>query len=155
MIEMVGDLWTQSDADAICITTNGYIRKDGSAAMGRGCAKQAREKIKGIEFKLGRALKTFGNKVAYLGKYNGQVILSFPVKNHFNDHAEIDIIAKSANELKYIADNHEFKKIMLPRPGCGYGHLSWTEVRQVLRSILDDRFYSVHPGKQLQQRKEK
>ncbi len=39
MKEDFGDLW---DFDGIiAITTNGFVKKDGSCVMGRGCAKEA------------------------------------------------------------------------------------------------------------------
>ena len=40
MIEIKGSLFNEP-CDAFCITTNGFIKKDGTCVMGRGCAKQA------------------------------------------------------------------------------------------------------------------
>ena len=40
MNEVNGNLW-DSNADIIVITTNGAVRKDGAAIMGRGVALQA------------------------------------------------------------------------------------------------------------------
>ena len=57
MQEIVGDLFKSVKADAICITTNGWTKQDGSCVMGRGCADQAKKLWPGIEFTLGEALK--------------------------------------------------------------------------------------------------
>lgn len=40
MLEAVGDLFYQN-CDAICITTNTFVKKDGCSVMGRGTAAQA------------------------------------------------------------------------------------------------------------------
>ncbi len=59
MREIVGELFSfnKDGPAAICLTTNGWTKKDGSCVMGRGCAGQARERWPGIEFSLGEALK--------------------------------------------------------------------------------------------------
>jgi hypothetical protein len=44
MRELKGDLWKlaeQLKPDAVCITTNGSIKKNGQAVLGRGCGKEA------------------------------------------------------------------------------------------------------------------
>lgn len=61
MQEIKGDLFAQTQADAICITTNGYVKRSGAAVMGRGCAKQAVDAWPGIDFSLGYLLGEMGN----------------------------------------------------------------------------------------------
>lgn len=65
MVEKQGDLWTQS-VDAICITTNGFVRGNGMAVMGAGLAKQAAQRYPGIEFTLGYQIHQGGNHVYVL-----------------------------------------------------------------------------------------
>ena len=51
MKEISGDLFSLTIinfADAICITTNGVVKKTGKAVMGAGCALSAREKFKNM-----------------------------------------------------------------------------------------------------------
>ena len=36
-----------------------------------------------------------------------------------------------------------WSKVLIPRPGCGYGELNWQDIKPLLESILDDRFISV------------
>lgn len=49
-LEPIETLW-------LCITTNGYIKKNGCAVMGAGVAKQARDRFDGLDRLLGEKLK--------------------------------------------------------------------------------------------------
>jgi hypothetical protein len=54
------------------------------------------------------------------------------------------LIEKSAHELVALADKHKLESVVLPRPGCGAGELSWTgQIRDMLAGILDDRFWVI------------
>lgn len=55
MREGACDIWS-TPADAIAITTNGVVRRDGACVMGRGLAAQARKHCPRIEFVLGAAI---------------------------------------------------------------------------------------------------
>jgi hypothetical protein len=169
MINLIGDLWSK-EADAICITTNGFVKKDGKAVMGKGCAREALNKYPNIDKTLGVNLKKYGNRPSLLidSVLDGEPcdIWSFPVKpqgiffdgsnvvKHMKDKfdigdfvpgwackADVELIKESAHQMMELADKFEYKKIVLPRPGCGAGELKWEEVEKVLEEILDDRFY--------------
>ena len=62
MREAFGDLWL-IDADAKCITTNGFIKKNGEAVMGAGVAKEAAIKYPELPEKLGYSIGVNGNRV--------------------------------------------------------------------------------------------
>lgn len=75
--------------DAICITTNGFVKRNGYAVMGRGCARAAAEKEPQLAVILGHLIKTNGaHKVhrlyefAHPGSNNNFTfdLLAFPVK---------------------------------------------------------------------------
>ena len=66
--------------DAICITTNGFIKRDGSCPMGRGIAKEALNRYPGIDKKLGSYLSQWGNRPFKLIQDQGTWIVSFPTK---------------------------------------------------------------------------
>lgn len=54
MKEARGNLWDFiGQADAICITTNKFVKRDGTSVMGRGCAKEATRRYPGIAKKVG------------------------------------------------------------------------------------------------------
>lgn len=156
MNEARGDLW-EYPADYRCITTNGYVKTNGEAVMGRGCALEAAQKWPALPEVLGEMIKAGGNHVYELGfaTAHDEVrsirhawnVLSFPVKHHWREKADLDLIRRSANELDAfltqqmlwddIADDFT---VVLPRPGCGNGQLDWEDVRPILNPILDDRF---------------
>ena len=143
MIETTGDLFQQI-ADAICITTNATIKKNGCAVMGAGCAKTARDRFTDIDEILAEHLQRNGNVVGILtnGKHPFVApwkIYSFPTKHNWWDDSDLDLIIRSAQQLVSISGNKE--KIIIPRPGCHNGRLKWTNVKKVLEPILnDDRF---------------
>lgn len=162
MNEERGNLWEYS-AQAIVITTNGFVKKDGRCVMGKGCAKEALRRYPDIDKVLGNYIRAYGNKVGVLNV--DPVIMSFPVKpvsvvfdgtnaathmkNKFNVGdvmpgwaaiADIELIEESAKQLKRATDILHFKSVVMPRPGCGAGELKWRRVKKVLNRILDDRF---------------
>ncbi len=141
MKETTGNLW-EAEADLRVITTNPIVRtSDGAAVMGRGCAREAKERITGLEYHFGKLLKEHGNRVMRLtNPKKGAALASFPVKNHWKEAAVPALIECSARQLVELADKFGYEKIVLPRPGSGNGKLSWEDVRPLLADVLDDRF---------------
>ena len=163
-----GDLF-HMDADAICITTNGFTKKNGDAVMGRGCAKKASEHLPELPKMLGNLLRTQGNQVHHLIDVNEISLMAFPVKpvsivyvspddvvTHMRDKfslgdtvpgyaavADINIIEQSCQQLVQIANEQQWDKVIIPKPGCGAGELAWSVVAPVLHTYLDSRFYVV------------
>lgn len=134
-----GDLWRLS-ADARCITVNGAVRKDGSAIMGRGTAAQAAQRWPRLPGILGDLIAERGNHVADLWKpTGGPLIVSFPVKHHWKQRADLALIERSCGELMDLADHLRLQTILLPRPGCGNGQLDWAQVGPAIAPLLDDR----------------
>lgn len=141
------DVFTAYDSgqyDAICILTNGVVKRDGCAVMGAGQAKTALERFNAIDKRLGKKLLATGNHVYKLGKTEKGHVFSFPTKNNYDDNADMDLIVQSAKELLAFVNEHNLKNVLLPRPGCGLGNLKWTDVKKKLTPILDDRFIIVN-----------
>ena len=140
MIEIKGNLWDYINSAIICITTNGYVKKNGECVMGKGCALECKQRFPDIPFKLGNLIKTYGNKVFYLDNH----IVSFPVKHNWFEKADLILIEKSCKELVELINlNENVKKVILPRPGVGNGKLSYSDVKPILEKYLDDRFYII------------
>lgn len=157
MIEQTIDLWQAGMlADAICLTTNGTIKRNGQGVMGRGVALQAASMWRYLPSQLGAHLAANGNHVGFLTHVqaipsvtNGRprplpiAILAFPVKVEWNEKANTVLIARSLIELVSLTDAAGWKKVILPRPGCGNGGLTWeTDVKPMVER-LDDRFVVV------------
>lgn len=138
MTEIKGELWDHYGASGytILITTNGTVTKQQKCVMGRGCALEARGRFPGIDLELGKKIRAHGNIVQPL---RGGSIYSFPVKHHWSDDADPRLILTSACELALIAYENSHQRFILPRPGCGNGHLSWeNEVRGLIGDFLPD-----------------
>lgn len=178
MIEGKGNLFFPEDVtinskklnhvDAICITTNGFVKKDNRAVMGRGVANVAKNIYPNIDLTLGTLIKKGGNVPQLIEKDNrGFWVVSFPVKpdkakvardkSNIVDHmknvsepgqsvpgwmsvADIGIIEKSSIILSEIATIQGWNCIILPMPGCLNGQLSWSVVKPIMQQHLDNRF---------------
>jgi hypothetical protein len=136
MRETTGNIWDYLGRAVIAITTNGSVDRNGDAVFGRGCAMQALAYLPDLKQRLGRLLRESGNHVHDLG----DGIVSFPVESTPWENPDPRLIARSARELRDLADLSGWELVVVPRPGCGGGGLDWREVRPLLESELDDRF---------------
>ncbi len=140
MKEVFGDLW---EFDGIvAITTNGFIKRDRTCVMGRGCARQAAARFSELPYKLASRISAQGNHVSYFPEYR---LITFPVKHSWWGAADLNLIRRSARELLKIIEVKKINEaIYLPRPGCGNGRLRWEEVKTILSPILkSDQFHIV------------
>ncbi len=119
MIVERGNMW-EMECDVRCVTTNGIINARGYAVMGRGVALQASNLYPELKSHLGSALRDRGNKVYYWPDYR---IVTFPVKNHWKQDADLQLIKKSAKELLVMTLYNNWQRVILPAPGTGNGRL--------------------------------
>jgi hypothetical protein len=138
VVEVVGNLWSYP-ADFRVITTNGAVRSDGRAVMGRGCALEATKRYPKLARLLGERLRARGNHVQFfsdheLGDRVG--LFTFPVKHRWNEPADLDLIRRSTGEFwrQLLASS----TYVLPRPGCGNGQLTWDAVRPIVEDLPDN-----------------
>lgn len=141
MREAQGNLWDWYDkGEWICITTNGMVKTNGALVMGRGCAREAANRLTELPHILGRMVTEKGNHVLHADSLR---IVSFPVKHDWRESADLSLIERSARELMalmdYWSDPMHPNSVYLPRPGCGNGNLDWEHVKIPLHDILDDR----------------
>lgn len=132
-----------SEKEAVCVTTNGMVKRNGFAVMGAGIAREADLRF-GLSAKLGQYLRAYGNRTFYMGAYQNKAIICFPTKHNWRDSSDLALIRESAENLVRMCDNRGITKCYLPPVGCGLGGLDWdTQVAPLLNSILDDRFVIV------------
>lgn len=131
-----GDIWTEYERRAdvhLVIPTNGSVRRDGCAVMGRGLALQAARRFPGISRFLGKDLdqQTDWPTITIL-PYR---LIAFPVKYQWMERAELVLIEQSANRLaKWLAQDQSCR-VILPCVGCGNGRLTWDQVRPRLKAL--------------------
>ncbi len=149
MKEITGNLWDYVNEGYIVITTNGALNSRGECVMGRGTAAQAKNRYPGLARRIGKMIESYGNHVHLfqMDTEEGEMLVTFPVKHHWDESADAVLIGRSVVELKNLVQRTHANKIFLPRPGCGNGGLSWNTVGPFLRDMLDDRFTVVerHP----------
>ena len=137
-----GDIWTSlEDTDWLVITTNTYIKKDGTLVMGAGIAKQASDKYPIIK-------KIFGDDITsscgHLGKYHilyWKKIIALQTKVHYIDPSSIELIQESINRLQIFVNKHPNRSIVnMVFPGVGYGGLSQHKVYEYCLKDLPDNY---------------
>lgn len=165
MKEARGNMLT-IDCDALVVTTNGFVKRNGECVMGRGIAKQVADIIPQLPKDLGSKLTQLGNKVHMFTYPNfKEVIVTFPVKPtvQMNDgtnvvkhkqnqfklgdmvpgfavKADPYLIEKSLEDLVRLTDAMGWTNVVCPRFGCGAGELNWKDIKPMVEQYLDDRF---------------
>jgi len=145
MKEIIGDLWDYKDKGYIVITTNGIVNAQDECVMGRGTALQAKTRFKGLAKRIGDNIRLHGNHVDLFLTAEGVKIITFPVKHHWAEKADISLIKRSIKELVDLVVNEcgEKSLIFMPRPGCGNGGLNWEAIKPILQRYLNKRFIVV------------
>jgi hypothetical protein len=139
----VANLWSFTDpGTAIVVTTNGYVKHNGDAVMGRGVALQAAEYEPKLPGWLGAAIRRDGNHV-FMFQVGRYYVYTMPVKHHWRERADELLIARSASELVVVARAHGWDQVVVPRPGCGNGGLLWSDVKPIVEPLFDDRYLVV------------
>lgn len=168
MKELIGeDLFDQiATADAICITTNCTLMENGKNPMGGGCAGAASRKWSELPAIYGRLLNLAPNVpvimgwasktnpdnfVSSLDKHEGvssrthTAVVAYPTMIDIAEEANLKLVRRSAKLLSEMADLFYWNTVVVPRPGAGIGGLDWdTEVKPVMKELLDRRFVLIH-----------
>ncbi|MAU00704.1 MAG: hypothetical protein KC449_22540 [Anaerolineales bacterium] len=138
-----GDMWTTfAAADLFLITTNSAIRKDGVLIMGRGIARQARERFPGLAEALGQHIL---NTCGELGEYSLLIsprwptakLGAFQVKRHYNQTACLELIRRSTAALRAWCIEYPDASVHLNFPGVGYGRLRREDVLPIIALLPD------------------
>lgn len=153
--------------DAMCITTNGYVKKNGEAVMGAETAKQMAERFPMLPRQYGKILKKYDLCTLPICSHDRTTIVAFPVKpegdtstednvvTHMQERyaegsyvpgwalkADPDLIRQSAKQLTALTESYGWREVLLPCPGCGAGELSWEkDIYPVLEDVLKSHRY--------------
>lgn len=149
MKEIEGNIWDyHNKGNWIVVTTNGFVKKDGTCVMGRGIAKQAASRFPELPRELGQRILgismpygecTQGNNLKVFQNYK---IITFPTKHNWWERADIVLIEESCRSLLSATEGTPMP-IYMVRPGCSNGQLDWKDVKPILEKYLDDRFIVV------------
>jgi hypothetical protein len=143
-----GNLWDFKD-EAILVTCNSYIRKDGEVVMGRGAALEFKERFPLLPIIFGDqisrhygALKKYGILLSSISGYtfrSGQKYLGlFQVKYHFKNPADISLIEFSTNGLMKFIKDIPLNSVSMNFPGVGYGRLQRELILPIIEKLPDN-----------------
>ena len=141
----------KDDENITLITCNSTIKKDGSLVMGKGIAKQMKEKFPGIDYMFGNnirltisSLYSITNylissfKYASLNCNESFTLGAFQVKESFKDKADLELIEASTRILKTRVENSPAQIWNLNFPGIGCGCRSIEEVEPIIKILPDN-----------------
>ena len=138
-----GDMWDVfGKTDLFLITTNPIRRKDGAIVMGRGIAKEVKDRFPEFPYDFGRRFSPefMGYQsmtpTGVVGRYDGQLMGYFMVKTHWRDEARLDVIDDSVIDLSETAPHYD--RIDLNFPGIGNGKLKREDVLPIIEQLPDN-----------------
>lgn len=141
-----GSVLSLDDVDCIVIPTNCQISKAATAVMGSGLALEVSEIFPKLKVQYGEFLSNKDKDITIpamfkLGADDYKTLygICVPTKIHWKDKSDISLIKRNVELLQQRLPLTY--KIAVPKLGCGLGGLNWEDVKPIMESILDDRFY--------------
>lgn len=147
----IGDMWgAYATADLFLITTNATVTARGTLVMGRGIARQARDRFPGLAEALGQhILNICGGPSASLRTGLGEYGLlisprwpaaklgTFQVKQHYSQLASLELIRHSTTALCAWCIKHPTATVVVNFPGIGNGCLRREAVLPIIAQLPD------------------
>jgi hypothetical protein len=145
-------MWTAyENADLFLVTTNSTLKKGTHAlVMGRGIARQARDRFPGLDAALGKQiLNICGNQGRYgllisprwpearLGAFQACTERSRNVKRHYSQPASLGLIRRSTTALCAWCTEHPTAIVAVNYPGIGNGRLRSKDVLPIIAQLPD------------------
>jgi hypothetical protein len=144
----------------VCVTTNGYIKSNGGAVMGRGNALAMATAYPQLPGNLAAHIKKNGCHVGPIMKG----IISFPTKPIFGNYSQVldkvrymykekdlipgyhcksnlELIERSMIELNDFIEKFNLKEVYLPIPGVNNGELKFEDVEPILKKGSEKIIY--------------
>jgi len=153
--EVEGDFWCEANQgfDAIVCTINTVCKKDGTLVMGAGIAKDFAEHFEwlpdrwGIRTKeLGSPPRTYPFVEPVDERDQTPYLIGIHTKYDWKDNSPFKLVDRSIKQLYIIVRAFGWKRVLMTRPGCGHGGLSWErQVCPLLEQVLDERFVVITP----------
>ncbi len=143
MIHAVGDMWSVfEEVDLFLITANAAIKRNGALVMGRGIAREARDRFPGLDGILGRWI---ADTVGPESRYNLLISPRWPkarlglfqVKFHWKESADITLISEGVDDLIEWCSDNPGKEVALNYPGIGNGRVHPMQVAPFVNKLPD------------------
>ncbi len=159
MHELTADFWAEAEQDDVCAivcTINTVCKKDGTLVMGAGIAKDFAERIEWLSDRWGvrttRMNKSKEPTYPFVEIMQGSHpdIVGIHTKLDWRDRSPLSLVDRSIKQLYIVSKALGWRwgssqRILMTRPGCGHGSLSWEkDVKPLMAKILDDRFVVVN-----------
>lgn len=126
----------------IIVTTNAIVKANGALVMGRGAARQARDRIPEIDLECGTAARQAAHRYGFhvvRPPTGGKVGFGiFQVKYHYKELANLELIELAVKKLTNYANEFPDVAIRMNYPGIGHGGLTRQEVEPLLLSLPDN-----------------
>lgn len=127
------DIWALHDSGFwVVVPTNTCKKKDGSAVMGAGLARDAALRYTDLAARYGESL-TGGR--AYLAVPERRLLLG-PTKEDWRKPARMELVEKLLAKVKRWCDKNPNEAAAVPALGCGLGGLSYGFVRELAAQEL-------------------
>jgi hypothetical protein len=136
-------MWTAyTAADLFLVSTNSTIRQDGALVMGRGIARQAKERFPGLDAALGTQVQALcGNQGIYgllvSPRWPAAKLGAFQVKQHYSQPASLELIRRSTAALCAWCIKHPTATVVVNFPGIGNGRLRREDVLPIIAQLPD------------------
>ncbi len=139
MIREHGNMWSIfKETDYFIFTGNSFIRGDGELVMGRGMAKQVKQRFPTVPQELGCEIPHNGKYALKFCMVDGHEIGVFQVKQHFMDDAQLSLIELSTQSLRVLANEETDKRFDMNYPGIGYGRRKQSDVAPIIDTLPDN-----------------
>ena len=127
------------ESDLALFTGNSTIRRDGCLVMGRGLARQVRDRLPGIDRAIARAIgrrATYGVAIAAGFRIGRAAVGAFQVKQFWGDAADPGLIAHSVKCLNTLLEPMPADyRVILNYPGIGNGRLTLEQVAPLIAGL--------------------
>lgn len=127
------------DSDLALFTGNSTIRRDGGLVMGRGLARQVRDRLPGVDRAIAQAIDrrtTYGVAVADSFRVGRAAVGAFQVKRFWGDAADLGLIAHSVACLNtFLTPKPADYRVILNYPGIGNGRLTLKQVAPLIAGL--------------------
>jgi hypothetical protein len=135
--------------DAVCVTINTVIKADGSLVMGAGTAAVIAAKFPQVPAEFGRIIKAQRkysptHTFPAICTFYTPTVIGMPTKVHYSNKSTLELVERSLKQLGIIVNTFGYERVLLPKPGCALGGLSWSkEVRPLCEELLDKRYWII------------